>query len=113
MIRQFYYFINENENNPRLLQLKICGIYHTSLEEFDNLFVLGDIKQVQRLNDWNSDQVSGFEILVNDFKNIDKIEQQVRNLVISYTKDNDDILRTESIDTRISADFRLAFRYSI
>lgn len=91
------YFINENENNPRLLQLKVSGIYKTSLEEFDNLFVIGDIKQIQRLNDWESDQISGFEILVDDFKNIEFIEQQVRSVVISYSNDNSAILRTESI----------------
>lgn len=91
------FFINENENNPRLLQLKICGIYNTSLEEFDNLFVLGDIKQIQRLNVWNNDQISGFEILVNDFKNIDAIDQEVRRTVISYSEDQESMLRTESI----------------
>jgi len=45
------YFINENEVTPRMLQLKVCGIYRTSLEEFDNLFIISDIKHVQRLND--------------------------------------------------------------
>ena len=91
------YFVNENEVTPRMLQLKVCGIYRTSLEEFDNLFIIGDIKQVQRLNDWRSDQISGFEILVSDFKNIDIIEREVRYLAISYSEDNSSILRTESI----------------
>lgn len=91
------YFINENEVTPRMLQLKVCGIYRTSLEEFDNLFVIGDIKQIQRLNDWNEDQISGFEVLISDFDNIDNIEREVRYLVISYSQDNSSILRTESI----------------
>jgi lipoprotein-releasing system permease protein len=80
-----------------MLQLKVCGIYRTSLEEFDNLFIIGDIKQVQRLNDWQSDEISGFEILVSDFKKIDLIEQEVRNLVVDYSRENSAILRTESI----------------
>jgi lipoprotein-releasing system permease protein len=91
------YFLNENEVTPRMLQLKVCGIYRTSLEEFDNLFIIGDIKQVQRLNDWQNDQISGFEILVNDFGKIDIIEREIRNLVIFYSQENDVILRTESI----------------
>ncbi len=91
------YFINENEVTPRMLQLKVCGIYRTSLEEFDNLFIIGDIKQVQRLNDWQSDQVSGFEILVSDFGKIDDIEREIRNLVIDYSQENDAILSTETI----------------
>ncbi len=92
-----FYFINENEINPRLRQLKISGIYKTSLEEFDDLFVIGDIKQIQRLNDWKEDQISGFEILVNDFQKIDEIEQQILHSVVNYSEDSSAILRTESI----------------
>ena len=91
------YFLNENEVTPRMLQLKVCGIYRTSLEEFDNLFIIGDIKQVQRLNDWQSDQISGFEILISDFDKIDLFESEIRNLVVDYSQENDAILRTESI----------------
>jgi lipoprotein-releasing system permease protein len=91
------YFVNENEVTPRMLQLKICGIFRTSLEEFDNLFIIGDIKQVQRLNDWQTDQISGFEILVSDFDKINFFEQEIRYLVIDYSQENDAILRTESI----------------
>lgn len=95
--RAVLYFINENENNPRMLQLQVSGIYNTGLEEFDNLFVMGDIRQVQRLNDWKSDEISGFELLIDDFSHIDEIEQQVRRVVINYTDDNLNILRTENI----------------
>lgn len=91
------YFVNENEVTPRMLQLKVCGIYRTSLEEFDNLFIIGDIKQVQRLNDWQNDQISGFEIIVADFSKIDEIEREIRNFAVDYSQENDAILRTETI----------------
>lgn len=91
------YFINEEETIPRILQLNVCGIYRTSLEEFDNLFILGDIKQVQRLNDWQADEISGFEVTVSDFNKTEEIEQEVRNLVINYREENSAILRTSSI----------------
>ncbi len=92
-----FYFLNEDENIPRLLQLKVSGIYRTGFEEFDKLFVLGDIKQIQRLNNWRSNQVTGFEVLVTDFFQIDEIEQEVRNNVIKFREENTEILRTESI----------------
>ncbi len=91
------YFINEEESTPRMLQLKVCGIYSTSLEEFDNMFILGDIKQIQRLNDWDSDQISGFEIAITDFRKIDDIEQKISNTVLDYREDKETILRTSSI----------------
>ncbi len=91
------YFLNEDESLPRILQLKVCGIYRTGLEEFDNTFIIGDIKQIQRLNNWGSDQISGFEITVDDFSRTGEIEQQVRDRVINYSENNSAILRTLNI----------------
>lgn len=91
------FFINENETTPRMLQLKISGIYRTGLEEFDNLFVVGDLRQIQRLNDWEPDEISGFEILVSDFDKIESIEQQVSIALIDYSQADKNLLRSESI----------------
>ena len=91
------YFINEDESTPRMLQLTISGLYRSSLEEFDNLFVVGDIRQVQRINNWESNQISGFEIIIADFGRIDEIEQRVRNRVLNYSQENGDIMRTTNI----------------
>jgi len=91
------YFLNENESLPRIRQLKVCGIYRTSLDEFDNIFILGDLKHIQRLNDWGNNEISGFEITVSDFKKIDEIEQQVITLIINYREDNKIFLRTINI----------------
>ncbi|MCF6358694.1 MAG: FtsX-like permease family protein [Draconibacterium sp.] len=91
------YFVNGTQITPLMLQLKICGIYRTNLEEFDNLFVIGDIKQIQRINNWKANEVSGFEIEVLDFDRIGETEQLVRNAVIDYSEENSNILRTENI----------------
>ena len=95
--RAIVYFINENEVVPRMLQLEVCGIYRTGFEEFDKLFILGDLQQIQRLNDWKSDQISGFEVIVDDFNRIESIEQQIRSTIIRYRNEDSEVLRTESI----------------
>ncbi|WP_346855071.1 FtsX-like permease family protein [uncultured Draconibacterium sp.] len=92
-----FYFINEKEVIPRMLQLTVSGIYRTGFEEFDKRFIVGDIKQVQRLNNWRADQVTGFEISVSDFFEIETIEQEIRNTVISFREENSEILRTQNI----------------
>jgi len=91
------FFINENESTPGILQLTITGLYSTSLEEFDNIFVIGDLKQIQRLNGWEEDQISGFEINISDFDRISEMEQKVRNTVLDYSMKNDAIFRTTNI----------------
>ncbi len=93
----YTYFLNEGSNVQRMRRFSICGIYKTSLEDFDRLFVLADISQVQKLNDWKSDEVSGFEITINHFNDLDKMMSKVRALTINYGDNEQSILRPVSI----------------
>ena len=49
----------------------ISGIYNTDLPEVDELYVIGDLRQVQKLNDWNADEVGGYELLVDNFDQLE------------------------------------------
>lgn len=71
------YFINNEETAARGRRLFVCGIYETSLEEFDETFVIADQRHVQRLNNWEDDQVSGIEVFVDDFDQMDAITEKV------------------------------------
>lgn len=64
------YFI---QDPPRYVQLEICGIYETGLEEIDETFIMCDIKQIQRLNSWDPGFVGGFEVILDDFSRLDEI----------------------------------------
>ena len=48
------------------------GIYCTNFEEYDKQFILADIKQIQQINNWNDQQASGIEILVDDYSKLDE-----------------------------------------
>ena len=75
------YFISGSEAQPRGRKFVISGIYETGLEEFDETYVLGDLRHIQSLNNWGSDMVSGFEVFINDFGKLremtDKIYQSI------------------------------------
>jgi lipoprotein-releasing system permease protein len=73
------FFINNGEVRAR--KFMICGIYETELAEFDKIYIIGDIRHIQKLNGWNKDQIAGFEVLVNDFNDIDNMGHRVFNLV--------------------------------
>jgi len=75
------YFINNDELQPRGRKFTISGIYETGLEEFDKLYVIGDIGHIRKLNNWKDDEVGGFEILIDDFNRIDAIQELVNGLV--------------------------------
>jgi len=72
------YFI---QDPPRLRKFEVSGIYETSLEDFDKLFILADIGHIQKLNNWTHDQVSGFEVSINDFNEIENLTWKVSELV--------------------------------
>ena len=58
------YFV---QDPPRSRRFTVSGIYETSLEEFDRIYVFCDIGHIKRLNGWEDDQISGFEIFIDDF----------------------------------------------
>ena len=51
---------------PRRDRFKVAGIYASGMDEMDNAFVLTDIRNVQRLSDRASDEISGYEIMTRD-----------------------------------------------
>lgn len=68
------YFVQED---VRARKLNIAGIYETGFMDYDKLFVLADIKQIRRLNGWEKDEVSGLELLVDDYDKLDQIAEDL------------------------------------
>lgn len=55
------------QNPPRFRKLKVVGIYETNLSDYyDNKIILGDIRMVQRLNDWADSVAGGIQIYIKD-----------------------------------------------
>ncbi len=64
------YFIKENDGLPNLRIFKIVGIYNSGFQDFDATYIIGDIRHVQKINKWTSDQIGNFEVFVNNFDQI-------------------------------------------
>jgi lipoprotein-releasing system permease protein len=69
------------QDPPRVRKFTISGIYETSLEEFDKMYVFCDIGHIKKLDGWKDDQVSGFEVYINDFDKLDEITSEVRDAI--------------------------------
>ena len=77
----FAFFI---QNPPRLRKYKILGIYNTGLVDFDNIYILTDIRQIQKLNDWTQQGkflISGYEVFIKDFKQLDIITEDLKRKI--------------------------------
>jgi lipoprotein-releasing system permease protein len=95
----YCFFYNEGENTPRSRKFSISGIYRTSLEEFDEIFIVGDIRHVQRLNGWSRNEVSGYEIQIDDFSRLNDVYPFLREITLNEANENT-MLRAYSIEAK-------------
>ncbi|HEX2848612.1 MAG TPA: FtsX-like permease family protein [Chitinophagaceae bacterium] len=79
--RILIYFIRP-DGSYRPDRLTVSGIYKTGIEEYDKTFAIGDIKLIQRLNDWSSTEVGGYEIFLKDYNKMDVMSADIYNMDI-------------------------------
>jgi lipoprotein-releasing system permease protein len=70
------YFIQPG-SPPRPRKLTVAGIYKTGIEEYDKLIAIGDLRLVQRLNNWESDQIGGYEIFLNHYQQMENVSYDI------------------------------------
>lgn len=90
----FMYFFQEQ---IRVRRFNVTGIYDSNLPDLDKMYVVADIRQIQRLNGWDDDQVAGYEILIHDFDRIDEVGMDVYDITASYISAEGTLLRTQTI----------------
>ena len=70
-------FISQDLGKITYRKLIVVGIYKTGIEEYDKLFAISDIRLIRRINDWQPNEIGGYEIFVNDYKQMDTINAQL------------------------------------
>lgn len=73
--RIFSYFVGNGTIRAR--KLTVAGIFQTNLSEYDLNFVFTDIYTMRRLNRWDSDMSSGFEVEIEDFSQMESVTRQL------------------------------------
>lgn len=72
------YFVQQP---PRFRKFTICGLYNTGLGEMDDKVMLVDIKHIQKLNNWDERQVGGFEVMLQNFEEMDQSMVAINELI--------------------------------
>ena len=65
----------------RARRYTVVGIYETGFAEYDRLFVLTDHRAVQALNRWETDQVTGVEVMLADFNKVEAMNWELGSLL--------------------------------
>ncbi len=90
----FAYFM---QDQVRARKFTIKGIYSTNFIEYDKLFLLTDARHIRQLNNWDEHEVSGYELLIDDFKRIDEVGEAVYFKTANKVQPNGNMLFTQTI----------------
>ncbi len=71
----YTYFIQGD--NVRARKFSVVGIYQTNFLDYDRLYVMADVRHIQRLNGWNADQYNGFAVLLHDYEDVDAMTEEL------------------------------------
>ena len=70
----YAYFIDESVRTRRFT---VSGIYQTNMTRFDEALCLTDLYTATKINGWNEDMVTGAELLVNDFEQLEQTHEEI------------------------------------
>lgn len=76
------YFLHKNSQKPLGRRFTVAGTYSTGLEEYDERFILGDIRIIRELNGWEENQAGGVEVSVLNIENINKANMDIYHDVV-------------------------------
>jgi len=89
------YFI-QNRVMPR--RFDIVGMYNSHFPEYDKLIAFVDLKHVQKLNSWSENQISGYEIGVDNFDLMHPVNEEIYFLTSAKVEENGTMLRNRTIE---------------
>ena len=98
--RMLTYFVGEK---VKVRNFNITGVYDGIMDGTDNIIVMADIADLQRLNDWEEDEVSTLELSLapyaRDVAGMRRVTDQVGMIALENTSgdDSDNLIATSVI----------------
>ena len=78
------HFVAANSDAQKTYRkLVVVGFYHTGIDEYDKLFMIADINLIRRINNWEPNQIGGYEVFINQYQNINAVSSTLSNALPS------------------------------
>ena len=62
------YFQNyQNQQLPNVRRFKVVGLFLSGFPDFDENFIFGDLRHIQRINKWKKNEIGAYEVFTTDF----------------------------------------------
>ncbi len=85
------------QDKIRARNFKISAIYDSHLPEFDKVYMFADIRHIIKLNNWKDNQITGYEITLEHFDQINTLSREIDILAAAHISPDGGLLRTTSI----------------
>ena len=92
------------DERPRRDRFKVSGLYSTGMEELERT-ALTDLRTVQRLSGWSSDEVSGYDLFLGDVRQADRLAEAVNDALLRSDLPETDGVVAVSVGERYPAVF--------
>ena len=77
---------------PSRVKCIVVGIYNSEFQEFDETYLIGNIRHLQRINKWEDDQIGNFEVFIDDYSELatkgQEIHREIPSLLDSQIVEN-------------------------
>jgi lipoprotein-releasing system permease protein len=70
-----FFFRSDGSRSAR--KLRISGSFKTGIDEYDKHFGVCDINLIRKLNQWESNQIGGYEVSLKDYTQTDTIAKKM------------------------------------
>ncbi len=81
----FTFFLKDDDPSqiPNQRKFKIVGVYDSGFEEFDSNYIFIDLRHIQRMNKWESNEAGNFEVFLHNFDDIDQKTKEIYGKTLS------------------------------
>ena len=72
-----YFQNSRNQQLPNVRRFKVVGLFLSGFPDFDENFVLCDLRHIQRINKWKNDEIGAYEVFTSDLNTAPSIGSSI------------------------------------
>lgn len=72
-----YFQNSQNQQLPNVRRFKVVGLFLSGFPDFDENFVFGDLRHIQRINKWKKNEIGAYEVFTTDLNNAISVSSSI------------------------------------